>query len=251
MRTKSSKKKSLVDQAADLVEQATPHVEAARERVVNEYLPLAQSVLADAREAAREVAADAKEAAVEAEKATRKRRKKAKAQAKARARSIVDTAVEAAPAGMPMVDRAKSKPRRKKRMLLFLAVVGAGAIVIKRLREGATAGPSYTPPAPPPRPSSTPPAPPDTHFEPDPVAEAAAIDSEPAAGGDPLTDPVTDPVTDDVTDAGPGAEVPPADRGGSFFDEVLADADEHPHRVTTPDRPATTEDVSDVEDPKS
>jgi hypothetical protein len=247
MRTKSAKKKSLVDQAAELVEQATPHVEAARDRVVNEYLPLAQSVLADAREAAREVADNATEAAASAEKATRKRRKKAKAQLRAHARSVVDTAVAAAPASMPVPDRAKPKPRRKKRVVLLLGLAGIGAVMVKRLREAATPSASYTPPAPPPRPAATtPPAPPDKHFEPDPVADAA-LDSSTIPGGDPLTDPVGD----DVTDAGPGAEVPPADRGGSFFDEVLADADEHPHRVTTPDSPAKTEDVSDVKEPKA
>jgi elongation factor P--beta-lysine ligase len=63
MRTKSSSKKKLTDQAADLVEQVQPHVDAARDRIVNDYLPVAQSVLADARDAAREVAADARVAA--------------------------------------------------------------------------------------------------------------------------------------------------------------------------------------------
>ena len=49
MRTKRAKK-TLTDQAAELVEQVQPHVEAARERIVNDYLPAAQSMLADARD---------------------------------------------------------------------------------------------------------------------------------------------------------------------------------------------------------
>ena len=48
MRTKTPTGKKLVDHANDLVEQATPRVEAARDRFVNDYLPVAQVALADA-----------------------------------------------------------------------------------------------------------------------------------------------------------------------------------------------------------
>lgn len=214
MRSRRSKK-SLTDQAAELVEQVSPHVEAARERIVNDYLPAAQSMLADAREVAREVAQDAREAAqeaaVNAEKSTRKSRKKA---AK-RARAMVDQAVAAAPEGLPLVEKAKAKPKRRKRFLLLLALVGAGAVVLKKVRGQSAASPSYTRPEPAPRPTpvpdpaaaTTPPAPPEMHFEPDPDA--------------------------------------PADEGGAFLDEMIADAGDEPHKVTTPDHPAEVEDLSE------
>jgi hypothetical protein len=245
MRIKKSSKKSFTDQAADLVEQVSPHVEAARERIVNDYLPAAQSMLADARETAREVAQDAREAAQEAaanaEKSTRKSRKKAARNARARAGKMASAAAEAAPVTAPLAnkvaEKAGPKPRRKKRFLLLLALVGVGAVVVKRLRGEAPSHATYSPPRPAPRPvadqptSSTappaPPAPPEMHFEPD--ADAPA-----------------DPVADAMIDAGPGAET--TDRGGAFLDEVIADADEEPHRVTTPDQPA---DVEDVTEPKS
>jgi hypothetical protein len=214
MRTKRSSKKSLTDQAAEIVEQVTPHVEAARDRIVNDYIPAAQSVLADARDAAQD-------AATQVEKSTRKSRKKARA----RARELVDGAVAAAPAGMPLAEKAQEKvqrkPRRKKRFLLLLALAGAGAIVVKRLRgEAPTGAPSYAPPRPAPEPrpapvadepisSAVPPAPPEQHFEPDPVVEEGTTDA-----------------------------------GGSFLDEALADAAEEPHEVTTPDEPVEVEDLS-------
>jgi hypothetical protein len=225
MRTTRSSKKSFTDQAAEIVEQVSPHVEAARDRIVNDYLPAAQSVLADARDAAQD-------AAVQVEKSTRKRRKKAAKNARAKARELVDTAVAAAPAGMPLVEKVQSKPKRKKRFLLLLALLGAGAIVAKRLRgETPTAAPYAPPrPAPTPRPAPVsedtvstpvPPAPPVQHFEPD-----------PAEGG--------------VSDAGPGgvAEEGTTDAGGAFLDEVIADSQEEPGKVTTPDQPAEVEDVS-------
>ena len=231
MRIKRSSKKSLTDQAAELVEQVTPHVEAARERIVNDYLPVAQSVLADAREVAREVAQDAREAAQEAaanaEKSTRKSRKKAAKKARAKAGQMATAAGSAVPAAAPLTDRivekVEPKRSRKKRFLLLLGILGAGAAVVKKLRSEAPAATPYTPP-PRPRPvpdqpssttstststSTAPPAPPAQHFEPDPDAPAETTD-----------------------------------QGGAFLDEVIADADEHPGKVTTPDRPAEVEDVS-------
>jgi hypothetical protein len=237
MRTKRSSKKSLTDQAGELVEQVGPHVDAARERIVNDYLPVAQSVLADARDVAREVAHDAREAAQEAaanaEKSTRKRRRKAARKARARASEMAASAGARAPVAAPLADkvadRLEPKPKRRKRMLLLFGLVGVGAVVFKKIRSATTSGaPSYAPPPPRPRPvpdpaaATTPPAPPVQHFEPDPDAPA-------------------DPAADAMADAGPGAET--TDKGGSFFDEMVADADEHPHKVTTPDQPAETEDA--------
>lgn len=202
MRTRRSSRKSITDQAVELVDQVGPHVEAARDRLVNDFLPAAQSMLADAREAAQDAAASA-------EKSTRKSRKKA---AK-RARDLVDTAVAAAPEGVPLVAKAKARPRRKRRFLFLLAVLGAGALVAKRLRAETPSGAAYAPPRPVPTPvkdtpaSSVPPAPPEQHFEPE---------------------------TDET-----------ADQGGAFLDEVLADADEAPREATTPDAPAEVEQVQE------
>ena len=136
----------------------------------------------------------------------------------------------AAPLADKVADRLEPKPKRRKRMLLLLlGLVGVAAVVFKKIRSATTGGaPSYAPPPPRPRPvpdpaaATTPPPPPAQHFEPDPDAPA-------------------DPAADAVSDAGPGAET--TDKGGSFFDEMVADADEHPHQVTTPDQPAETEEA--------
>lgn len=259
MRTKSSSKKKLTDQAAELVEQVQPHVDAARDRIVNDYLPVAQSVLADARDAAREVAADARDAAhevaVNAEKSTRKSRKRAARNARAKASKTTSRATEAAkgaaaavaaaPVGAAVMSkvRPEPKPKGKKRFVLFLGLVGLGAVVFKKLRSDEAVPSSYAPP----RPASTPPG---GAMTPKP----AAAPVPPTMGLDTEPDPPVSPATvaaDDVTDAGPGGEAdtasfdaPPADKGGSFFDEVMADAAEEPHPVTTPDDPAEVEDVS-------
>jgi hypothetical protein len=226
MRTKTPSKKTLTEQANQLVDQVSPHVEAARERIVNDYLPAAQTALAEARDTAIEVAKDARqaaqEAAVSAEKSTRKSRKKAAKNAKAKASSMA-TAAAATPAAVAVAKKMghePEKPKRGKRFVLLLALVGAGAVVFKKLRGQSPAPTTYTPPARPrsvPDPvSTTPPAPPEMHFEPD-----------------------------GTTDAGPGTDVDgTTDAGGAFLDEVAADADEQPHPVTTPDQPADVQDVS-------
>jgi hypothetical protein len=246
MRTTTSKKK-LTEQAAELVEQVSPHVDAARERIVNDYLPAAQSMLADARDVAREVAQDAREAAQEAaanaEKSTRKSRKKAARRARAKAGELATKAGAAAPLAAPLAakvaDKVEPKPRRKKRFLLLAALVGAGAVAFKKLRGESGGTPYAARPESTPRPRAvpdpavattpTPPAPPETHFEPDPET------------------PATDPSADALVDAGPGATTgETTDAGGAFLDEVIADGDEEPHKVTTPDHPAEVEDVSET-----
>ena len=231
MRTKTPSKKTLTDQAAELVEQVTPHVEAARERIVNEYLPVAQTVLTEAREAAIEVAKDARQAAQEAaanaEKSTRKSRRRAAKKAKAKARGAA-AAVVATPAAAAVVHKVrpeKAKPKRGKRFLLLLALVGAGAAVFKKLRGDRASTPSYT------RPYAAPAA----------GSEAGSS----TAASDLQFEPESDLAADAMTDAGPGTQVGgTTDAGGAFLDEVAADADEEPHPVTTPDHPADVEDVS-------
>jgi hypothetical protein len=236
MHTKRSTRKSLTDQAAELVEQVSPHVEAARERLVNDYLPVAQTMLADARETARDVAQDARgaaqEAAAHAEKATRKSRKKAAKKARAKAGKMAAATVAAVPLTAPLADKVAAKvgPERgrKKRALLLLGLVGLGAFIAKKLRGSGT--PSYTPPA---RPVPTP--------RPAPVADPLTTASNPPApsAGGLSVDPAAPDATPDAT----------VDRGGAFLDEAVSDASEEPHEVTTPDAPVSTEDVSDVDDP--
>jgi hypothetical protein len=235
MRTRTPSKKSLTDQANELVEQVTPHVEAARERIVNDYLPVAQSMLADARDTAREVAKDARaaaeEAATNAEKSTRKSRKKAAKRARAKAGKMALAAGAAAPVAAPLADKLAEKidpkPKRRKRFLVLITLAGIGAVVMKKVRGGSPAATSYAPPrpAPAPRPASQ-----------TPVSTAAGSSG-----------PVADAATTATTDAGPGATADgTTDAGGAFLDEVAADADERPHPVTTPDQPAEVEDVSDA-----
>jgi hypothetical protein len=213
MPTRTPSKKRLADQASELVEQVSPHVEAARDRLVNDYLPAAQTMLAEARDTAREVAQDAREAAKDAaataEKSTRKSRKQAAKKARAKAREVA-AAAAATPAAVALAEKVKpdsGKPKRKKRLVLLLGLVGVGALVFRKLRGGSTA-PTYTPPRPAPAP------------RPSPVPDAAES-----------TSPVT--TVGGTTDA-----------GGAFVDEVVADADEAPHPVTTPDEPLEVEDLT-------
>jgi len=214
MRTKTPPRKTLTDQASELVEQVSPHVEAARDRLVNEYLPVAQTVLAEARDAAREVAQDARvaaqEAAAKAEKSTRKSRKKAAKRAKSRARDLA-AAAAATPAAVAVANKIRpesSKPKRGKRFLLLAVLAGAGALLFKRLRGGSQPTTSYTPPRPAPAP----------------------VPSTPAATP-----------TATTTGGGMGSTT---DAGAASPDEALADAAEEPHEVTTPDQPADIEDVT-------
>ena len=228
MHTKRSTRKSLTDQAAELVEQVTPHVEAARERLVNDYLPVAQTMLADARETAHDAREAAQEAASNAEKSTRKSRKKAAMKARAKAGKMAAATAAAVPLTAPLADKvaAKVEPERsrKKRVLLLLGLAGLGAFVAKKLRGSST--PSYTPP---PRPVPTP---------------------RPAPVADPLTTASTPPAPSaDKMSVDPGAPDATVDRGGAFLDEAVSDASDEPHEVTTPDAPVSTEDVSDVDDP--
>lgn len=215
MRTKTPSKKTLTEQASELVEQVSPHVEAARDKVVNDYLPVAQSVLADARETAKEMAQDAtaaaQAAAADLEKSTRKSRKQAAKRAKEKARKAA-AAAAATPAAVAVANKVRpesSKPKRKKWVLLLIALGGAGVVAAKRMGGKTPATPTYAPPRPVSNPVSSPvsttppPAPPTAHFE---------------------------PGTTDPAGASPG--------------EALADATEVPEGVTTPDQPAEVEDLS-------
>jgi hypothetical protein len=224
MPTSSMSKKALTDQASDLVEQVTPHVEAARERLVNDYLPMAQEVLADARDAAMEVAKSTRdltvEAAMTAEKSTRKSRREAAKAARARTHKLMVAAAAAAPVAAPLADkvadRIEPKPKRGKRVLLLLVLAGVGAFVARKVRGGTSSSTtSYQPPRPAP-----------AHSGGSATSASMPVASTPPAGP-------ADTIQPDA----------PADEGGAFLDEALADAVEEPHKVTTPDQPLEVTEV--------
>lgn len=201
------RKKTQLDQALDqargraseLVERAAPHVEQARDRLVEDYLPAAQDAVSTARETARETMKD----------------------------TVLPAAAAAmAQAGEKLTDLGEQtgrKPKRSrfKKLLAAAGVVGIGAAVAKALKGRQGGSTAYTPvPSPAPTPASPPPTPP----TPDPEAPMAMTPQESAFE--------------------PAAAEAPADEAGSGFDEALADEQEHPHAVTTPDDPAETVEVS-------
>jgi len=106
----SSRKRAhqLVDQVADqaeaLVEHVTPHVEAARDRVVSEYVPQARAALDDARES-------------------------------------IATAAMAAAAKAPVGPKPKKK-RRGRMVLRLLVLAGVGTAIGTRLRNRNLSGSS-------------------------------------------------------------------------------------------------------------
>src|SRR5690242_14665980 len=106
----SSRKRAhkLVDQVADqaeaLVEHVTPHVEAARDRVVSEYVPQARAALDDARES-------------------------------------IATAATAAAAKAPVGPKPKKK-RRGRMVLRLLVLAGVGTAIGTRLRNRNLSGSS-------------------------------------------------------------------------------------------------------------
>lgn len=141
------KKKSLIDQAGEYVEQVKPHAEAALETARDFVQETVVPALADAKEKAGPAIAEAKEkaapviaagAAVAAEKATH-------------ARELADAKV---------AELTHQKPKKKskvKRFVLFAAVAGAVAAVAKKLQGGGQSESwqsSYTP-----TPAPTPPTP--------------------------------------------------------------------------------------------
>lgn len=144
------KKKSLIDQAGDYVEQVRPHAEAALESARDFVQDTVVPALADAREKAAPALADAREkaapviaagAAKAAERATA-------------ARELADAKV---------AELKGEKPKKKgkvKRFVLFAGIAGGVAFVAKKLQGGGQTDnwqSSYNPaPAPPPPPSAPP-----------------------------------------------------------------------------------------------
>ena len=219
MHTKRSTRKSLTDQAAELVEQVTPHVEAARERLVNDYLPVAQTMLADAtrdrpRRGARMHATQPRRRpptprSPPARRARRRRRRPGRRPAGwLPPRPPPPPSPRRWPTRWPQ----KVEPHRgrKKRALLLLGLVGLGGFVVKKLRrlEHPDLHSARTRPVPSPRPAPR---------------RRPADQGEHAAGSP--AGPSADPDAPDC-DRRSGWRVPR--RGG-------VGRAEEPHEVTTPD----------------
>jgi hypothetical protein len=151
-------REQLAPRIADARDQLGPVVadarDKAKDKIVNEYLPLAQSAVAEMRENASPVTDEAKRRGV------------------------------AAAAALKGEDPEPRHRSHKLRNLALLGVLGAAAVALKKLRGGAAATPSW-------QSSYVPPA---------------------APTGD--------------------------DSAGSTPDEAIADSDDAPHPVSTPDDPA-------------
>jgi hypothetical protein len=219
------KKKTLLDQAADYIDQVRPQVESAvasaldaaeefYEKTARPALVDAREkagpALADAREKAAPYVAEARERAIAALHDAREQAGPALAEARdqvaplvasgaAKAGDLAAQAKEAADAQVAQL-RGEEEPKKKKgsklrKLAIFAALAGAAGFIAKKLQGGGQSDnwqSSYVP---------TP--------APTPAAE-----------------------TDDAGAAGP--------------DEALSDAADEPHPVTTPDEPA---EVVDLEEP--
>jgi hypothetical protein len=202
------KKKSLIDQAGDYVEQVKPHAEAA---IVSAYDFVQETVvpaLADAREKAGPVIADARDKAVPVIADARAKAAPVIAAGAAKAAGRAAAARDLADAKVAELKGEKPKKKgRLKKLVLFAGVAGGVAFVAKKLQGGGQSDnwqSSYNP-SPAPTPPSTPPTP-----------------SAPQAGVD--------------------------DTGGASPDEALSDAVEAPHPTTTPDQPAEVVDLEEGKD---
>lgn len=145
------KKKSLIDQAGDYVEQVKPHAEAALESARDFVQDTVVPALADAREKAEPAMADA--------------RKKAAPVIAAGAAKAAERATAARDLADAKVAELKGeKPKKKgkiKRFVLFAGIAGGVAFVAKKLQGGGQSDSwqsSYTP-SPAPTPPSEPPSP--------------------------------------------------------------------------------------------
>jgi hypothetical protein len=206
------KKKTLLDQASDFIDEVRPQVESAvataldaaeefYEKTARPALVDAKDkagpALADARDKAAPYVAEARDRAAAALSDARDQAAPLVAEGAAKAADLANQAKEAADAQVANLrGEEKKKGSKLKKVAIFAAVAGAIGFVAKKLQSSRQADnwqSSYVPtPAP-----------------------------APAA-----------PVTDDAGAAGP--------------DEAISDAAEEPHAVTTPDDPA---EVVDLEAP--
>jgi ElaB/YqjD/DUF883 family membrane-anchored ribosome-binding protein len=206
------KKQSLLDQAADYIDQVRPQVESAVASALDAaedfYEKTARPALVDAREKAGPALADAREKAAPYVAEARERATAALADAREQAGPLVaagaerasEVAAQAKEAADAKVAQLRGEDKKKKggklrKLAIFAALAGVAGFIAKKLQGGGQSAnwqSSYVP--------------------------------TPAPG--------PGPATDDAGAAGP--------------DEAISDAADEPQPVTTPDEPA---DVVDLESP--
>lgn len=219
------KKKSLLDQATDYIDQVRPQVESAVASALDAaedfYEKTARPALLDAKDKAGPALADAREKAAPYVAEARDRATAALADAREQAAPVVASgaakaselaaqAKEAADAHVAQLrgEEKKKKGSKLKKVAIFAALAGAVGFIAKKLQGGGQSDnwqSSYVPtPAPAPSAPSAPKAP-------------------------------SSPTQDDAGAAGP--------------DEAMSDAAAEPSPVTTPDEPAEVVDLdTPVED---
>jgi hypothetical protein len=153
------KKKSLIDQAGDYVEQVKPHAEAALESARDFVQDTVVPALADARDKAGPAIADARAKAGPAVADAREKAAPVIAAGAALAAERATAARDLADAKVAELKGEKPKKKGKlKRFLLFAGIAGGVAAVAKKLQAGSQSDnwqSSYTPP-----PAPAPPTPP-------------------------------------------------------------------------------------------
>jgi ElaB/YqjD/DUF883 family membrane-anchored ribosome-binding protein len=210
------KKKSLLDQASDYIDQVRPQVESAVASALDAaeefYEKTARPALVDAREKAGPALADAREKAAPYVAEARERAAAALQDAREQAGPLVaagaekasgvaSQAKEAADARVAQLrgEDKKKKGGKLRKLAIFAALAGVAGFVAKKLQGGGQSNnwqSSYVPtPAPSPAPAPA-----------------------------------------------------PTDAGAAGPDEAISDAAEEPHEVTTPDDPATVVDLENSED---
>jgi len=153
------KKKSLIDQAGDYVEQVKPHAEAALESARDFVQDTVVPALSDARDKAAPAIADARAKAGPAVADAREKAAPVIAAGAALAAERATAARDLADAKVAELKREQPKKKGKlKRFLLFAGIAGGVAAVAKKLQAGSQSDnwqSSYTP-----SPAPTPPTPP-------------------------------------------------------------------------------------------
>jgi hypothetical protein len=210
------KKKSLLDQASDYVDNVRPQVESAvttaLDAVEDFYEKTARPALLDARDKAGPALADARDKAAPYVAEARDRAAAALADARDsagpaladardRATEVAAQAKEAADARVAQLrgEEPKKKGSKLKKIALFAALAAAVGFVAKKLQSGGQADNWQSSYVPSPAPSSAP---------------------------------------------------APTDAGAAGPDEALSDAAEEPHAATTPDEPAEVIDIETGDAPK-
>jgi vacuolar-type H+-ATPase subunit H len=206
------KKKSLLDQAQDYVDQVRPHVESAvattREAVEDFVENTALPAIADAKDKAGPAVQDARAKAGPKLKEARAKAAPVVADARAKAAPVVaDVAARAGEAAAQAKEAADARvatlrgeePEKKggklKKIALFAAIAGAVGFVAKKLQGGGQQADTWQ-----------------SSYVPKPAP----------------------------------APAPVKDTGGSAPDEAISDAADEPHPVTTPDEPAEVIDLEET-----